>query len=83
VAVTTDGPQIVLRNDDVAAAVGDYIAANPSRTLDDVRVERADSADGSSATVVLSASWSPPVLALFVPEGIRLEASVVARSVVF
>jgi uncharacterized membrane protein len=83
VAVTPDGPQIVLRSDDVAAAVGEYVAANPSRTLEDVRVERADSVDGSSATVVLSASWSPPVLVVFVPEGIRLEASVVAQSVVF
>jgi hypothetical protein len=83
VAVTPDGPRIVLRSDEVAAAVGEYVAANPSRSLDDVRVERADSVDGLSATVVLSASWSPPVLVVFVPEGIRLEASVVARSVVF
>jgi uncharacterized membrane protein len=83
VTVTPDGPQIVLRSADVSDAVGEYIAANPSRTLDGVRVESATTVDGSSATVELSAYWRPPVVVLFVPEGIRLEASVVARSVVF
>jgi uncharacterized membrane protein len=83
VTVTPDGPRIVLRSADVSAAVEEYIAGNPSRTLEGVRVESATTVDGSSATVELSAYWRPPVVVLFVPDGIRLEASVVARSVVF
>lgn len=83
VVLTPDGPRIVLHGEDVATAVGDYVAANAPDSLDDIRVERAETTDGSSATVELSASWRPPVMVLFVPEGLRVEATVVARSVVF
>jgi hypothetical protein len=49
--------------------------------LDDLRIEAATSPDGQSAEVSLSSSWRPPVLTLFVPEGVRLEATSSARSV--
>ena len=76
-----DGLELGLRSADVAAAVDDYLDANPQNTFESLRVERADSPDGRSAEVTLSAAWRPPVLTLFVPDGIRLEVTAVARSV--
>ena len=76
-----DGLELDLRSADVAAAVDDYLDANPQNTFESLRVERADSPDGRSAEVTLSAAWRPPVLTLFVPDGIRLEVTAVARSV--
>ena len=76
-----DGLELELRSADVAAAVDDYLDANPQNTFESLRVERADSPDGRSAEVTLSAAWRPPVLTLFVPDGIRLEVTAVARSV--
>lgn len=83
VVVEAGGPRIVLRTEDVAAAVNDYVDTHAPATLEDLRVERAETTDGSSATVQLSAYWRPPVLVMFVPDGLRLDATVVARSVVF
>jgi len=42
---------------------------------------RADTADGQSATITLRAWWRPPVLTLFVPDGLPVEVTAVARSV--
>lgn len=83
VVVEADGPRIVLRTEDVAAAVDEYVETHAPATLEDIRVERAETADGSSATVQLSAYWRPPVVVLFAPDGLRLDATVVARAVVF
>jgi len=44
-------------------------------------VDRADTVDGRSATVELSAYWTPPVLSLLVPKGFRIDVTSVARSV--
>lgn len=49
--------------------------------VDDLRLVRATSVDGRSATVVLSARWTPPLLAPFIPEGLAIEATSTARSV--
>ncbi|PJJ71405.1 putative Flp pilus-assembly TadE/G-like protein [Diaminobutyricimonas aerilata] len=81
VTVTPEGPRAELRPRDVAAAVDDYLADAGTGRLDEVVVERATTTDGRSATVELSASWRPPVLTLVLPEGIRLEVTAVARSV--
>ena len=81
VALTPDGPRPVLESDDVAAAVADYLAGNPAPELDGLTVERAFTADGRSATVSVSATWHPPVVTMFVPEGMRIEATATARSV--
>ncbi len=81
VTVTTDGPRPVLDAAGVASAVDDYLAGNPAPDLDDLAVDRAFTADGLSATVTVSSSWRPPVVTLFVPEGIRVEATATARSV--
>lgn len=49
--------------------------------VDDLALVSATSADGRSATVVLAARWSPPLLAPFLPDGLPIEATSTARSV--
>lgn len=69
-----------LRSRDVAAAVSGYLGSAPS-DFDGLAVEAADSPDGVSARVTLSSYWRPPVLTVFVPEGMRIEVTATARSV--
>lgn len=59
-----------------------YLAQAPTADLTALTLESADTIDGLSATVTLSSSWSPPVVTLFIPEGIRLEVTATARSVI-
>lgn len=81
VALTPAGPRPVLESADVAEAVAEYLAIAPTSGFEDLVVERAYTADGRSATVTISASWRPPVVTVFVPDGIRIEATATARSV--
>lgn len=81
VSLTSLGYRPTLTSAQVAVAVGDYIADTPTADLDALAVESAGTLDGRSATVSLSAYWRPPVLTLFVPSGLRLEVTAVARSV--
>jgi hypothetical protein len=83
VTMTPDGPRAILESADIDAAVHDYLEAAPADGFDQLAVERAESPDGRSAAVRLSAYWSPPILTLLVPDGIRLEVTAVARSVFF
>lgn len=80
---TASNGVLQLELDDVAvrAAVEDYLAGMPADEFDGLRLESADSLDGRSATVRLSADWHPPVLTLVVPEGIRIDVEASARSV--
>ena len=77
----SDEIALALESPDVASAVTEYIAASPSNHFDGLRVTRAETVDGRSATVGLSAQWRPPVLTLLVPDGLRIEVTAVARSV--
>jgi Putative Flp pilus-assembly TadE/G-like len=43
-------------------------------------LEEADSPDGRSARVTLSAVWRPPLASPLLPEGIRIRVSTVART---
>jgi uncharacterized membrane protein len=81
VRATTAGFRPTLESPDVAAAVTAYLASIPTADVTALRLERAESVDGRSATVELSAYWRPPVLTLLVPEGLRIEVTSVARSV--
>lgn len=38
--------------------------------------------DGSSARVTVAGSWHPPVLTLFVPDGVALEATATSRTAI-
>ncbi|HEY4224212.1 MAG TPA: pilus assembly protein TadG-related protein [Pseudolysinimonas sp.] len=85
VTFAAHGPRPVLRADQVHAAVTSYLAGNPtgaeSGEFPGLVVKRATTVDGESATVTVSAIWHPPVVTVFVPEGMRIEATAVARSV--
>lgn len=81
--VAIDGTRLKpeLRSADVAVTVQDYLASAPHAGFEGLRVTRAVSVDGQSATVSLSAWWRPPVLTLVLPAGVPLEVTAVARSV--
>ena len=81
VAVADGRARPTLRSADVASAVSGYLADNPVHRFESLAVDRAESTDGRSATVGLSAYWRPPIVSLLVPEGIRIEVTAVARSV--
>ncbi len=80
-ALGAAAPRPVLHSNEVRAAAEAYLAVAPHAGVAGVRLTGADSADGRSATVALSAVWRPPVLAFFLPEGVPLEVTAVARSV--
>lgn len=81
VAQTPDGLRATLETPDVAATVSDYLADVPIAGFESLNLDRAETVDGRSATVVLSAYWRPPLVTALVPEGIRIEVTTVARSV--
>ncbi|WP_245884544.1 pilus assembly protein TadG-related protein [Glaciihabitans tibetensis] len=81
VALTADGPEIVLRSTAIETEVERYLAANTPGTLDAVELVYAGTGDGATASVELSAFWRPPVVSLLVPSGIRLEVTSTARAV--
>ena len=81
VTLTPDGPRAVLDSADVADAAAEYLALAPTAGIDSLALLRAESVDGRSATVELSAYWRPPLVTALVPEGIRIEVTAVARSV--
>ncbi|WP_243064192.1 pilus assembly protein TadG-related protein [Humibacter sp. RRB41] len=81
VAVVDGHPRPVLHSTDVSAAVGDFLASSVADGFDGLRVQRADTTDGRSATVTMSTVWHPPVVSMFVPAGIRIDVTSSARSV--
>jgi hypothetical protein len=70
-----------LQADEVRGAVAGYLAAEPADGFDGLRLDAATTPDGRSAAVTLSAVWRPPVLAPFVPDGVRISTTATARSV--
>lgn len=63
----------------VERAAADWTSA-AGAGLADLRVDGA-SADDRSATVTVSSAWRPPVVSLFLPAGLRLDATSTARAV--
>lgn len=82
-AVAIDGDELhaALTTPEIRAAATAYLAAAPHPTVENLVLTRADTVDGQSATVTLHAWWRPPVLTLFVPDGLPVEVTAVARSV--
>lgn len=70
-----------LTSSEVTSAVTAYLADTPADSFTNLVVERAVSTDGRSATVELSCNWAPPVVTLFIPRGLRIQVTSVARSV--
>ncbi len=81
VTMTPDGPRATLDSADVAVAAAGYLAAVPTSGFESLTMERAETVDGRSATVQLSAYWRPPLVTALVPQGIRIDVTAVARSV--
>lgn len=82
VQLTADGElRPRLTKPEVTAAAVEYLAQAPDSRLDGLRLVEATTPDGLSARVTLAAVWAPPVLSVFVPEGIPLQVSATSRSV--
>lgn len=75
--VTVDGAgaAATLTDDGVRAQAADLVAALGTATL-----VSAETPDGVSARVTVTATWHPPILALFVPEGVALRATATSRN---
>jgi len=72
--------QLTLRSDDVSRAVKEYIEEQPTERFESLRVLRAESSDGRSATVELRAMWHPPVVSVLLPDGVPIEVTATART---
>ncbi|OUE32195.1 hypothetical protein BFL35_01120 [Clavibacter michiganensis] len=70
-----------LTDDAVAAAAAGFLVDEPTDGLHDLHLDRADTPDGRSARVTLSATWIPPVASLLAPDGVRIDVTSTARSV--
>jgi hypothetical protein len=81
VTLAPDGPRPLLHSTQVHAAVAEYLGGNPIGDFESLRLVQATTVDGLSATVTVSSVWRPPVVTVFVPEGLRIEATATARSV--
>lgn len=68
-------PAAELTDEGIRAQAADIVAA-----YDRVELVAAASPDGVSARVTVTTTWHPPVLTLFVPEGVRLEATATSRN---
>jgi len=81
VRTSAAGYRPVLTSAQVAGAVGSYISTTPTADFVGLSIDRAETVDGRSATVQLSAYWRPPMMTLLLPEGLRIDVTAVARSV--
>ncbi|GAB3558960.1 hypothetical protein [Spelaeicoccus albus] len=77
----TGGPKVVLTDDGVRSAARDYLTRiDASDSFDDLRVGGATgSPDGHGARVILVATWHPPLLSVFVPGGVSIDVTSIAR----
>ena len=83
VAIDAGDLRAALTTNEIHAAATAYLAAAPHPGVENLVLARADTVDGQSATVTLQAWWRPPVLTLFVPDGLPVEVTAVARSVFY
>lgn len=74
--VEATGPRAQLTDEGVAEQAVPLIDAAPF----DVVLVSADAPDGASARVTLAASWRPPLIAPFVPDGVDLRATATSRT---
>jgi len=81
VVVAPRGPRIELEPAAVHREVSAFLSTAPHGGFDGLVLEEATSRDGESATVTLSSVWRPPLVTVFFPEGVRIEAQATARAV--
>lgn len=80
-----DGFTVVVEGNAVRADLTDDGVRTEAEALlrqlpGDAVLVSAESPDGSSARVHLSAEWHPPLVSLFVPDGVRLDATGTSRT---
>jgi uncharacterized membrane protein len=80
-----DGFTLVVDGDDVRAELIDDGVRAQAQALwavlpRDAELVSADTPDGVSARVTVSTQWVPPLIAPFVPEGVRLESTATSRT---
>ena len=81
VQLTAEGPRPVLWDAEVRSAALDILGRMPVDGFEALRLTEATTPDGRSASITLTSRWRPPVVTLFLPEGIPIEVTSVARSV--
>ena len=62
------------------AGVADQAQAVVSATAPNTRLDSASTPDGVSARVTVSTAWYPPLVSLFVPYGVPLQATATSRT---
>lgn len=81
VRVVAGHPEVELDPAAVQRDVRAFLAGTPNTGFEALVLEQATTPDGESATVTLSAIWRPPLVTVFFPEGLRIEATATARAV--
>lgn len=76
VIVEAEGPRTELTDAGVREQAEALLEVMPG----DATLVSAVTPDGVSARVTVTAEWQPPLLALFVPDGVRLEATGTSRT---
>jgi uncharacterized membrane protein len=75
-SISADAPVATLSDDDVEREAQAMLA----EIGEDTRLVSATSPDGASARVTVTGVWHPPVVTMFVPDGVRLEATATSRT---
>ena len=72
---------ITLTDSAVRTETQRYLQIIPSTDSAGITVVSAITKDGRSATVNLQKTWHPPVISIFMPEGMNLDVTATARTV--
>lgn len=80
-----DGFTLIVVGEEVRAELTDEGVQEQAQALvaalpQDAQLVSADTPDGVSARVTVISTWTPPLLAPFVAEGVRLEATATSRT---
>lgn len=77
----TGGPKVVLTDRGVRRSAREYLTrVHASAGFDDLRLGGATgSPDGRNARVTLAATWHPPLVSAFVPSGVSIDVTSIAR----
>jgi hypothetical protein len=81
VQVINGRASITLSNNAVRSETEDYLQLIPATESKGISVLSAVTNDGRSATVSLQKTWHPPVVSIFMPEGMVLDVTSTARTV--
>jgi hypothetical protein len=81
VQVVNGRASVTLTDSAVNAETLNYLQLIPVNESSGVSVVSAKTTDGRSATVTLQKWWKPPVVSIFMPEGLKIDVTSTARTV--